>query len=75
MTNQIPTYDRWLVYGVGQRAPTHEHTSEEQAATEAKRLAREHPGITFFVLKAVRGYRLAETPLDEFVPDPEETPF
>ncbi len=43
---QHATYDRWLVYGVGQRSPTYEHTSEDSATNEAKRLAREHPGIS-----------------------------
>lgn len=41
----------WMVYGLHQRAPAYRHKSESSAVDEAKRLAREHPGIHFFVLE------------------------
>lgn len=69
------TYERWFVFGVGQRPPSYEHITALSAENEAKRLAREHPGMTFYVLKMVNGFRLAETPLDEIVPDPDDIPF
>lgn len=72
---EITTYQRWMVYGVGQRAPTYEHTSEDRAREEAQRLARDHPGITFYVLKAVHGYLLAPMPITDVIIDPEEIPF
>ncbi|GAB4071712.1 hypothetical protein KHC28_00235 [Ancylobacter sonchi] len=43
----------WMVYGVGQRAPTVRHKSFESADTEAKRLAKSLPDIEFFVLQTV----------------------
>ncbi len=75
MAEQVKTHDRWMVYGEGQRAPTYQHTDERSAVDEAQRLARNHPGLTFFVLKAVRGYKLALPPLVEIIPDPNEPPF
>lgn len=68
-------YEFWMVYGLGQRAPTHEHLTYEQAANEAQRLARECPGIRFFVLEAKRGFVLAQTPVIEIELDPNEVPF
>ena len=49
----LPREPFWMVYGVGQREPTRQHLSREQADTEAKRLARAYPGIAFVVLQAV----------------------
>lgn len=43
----------WMVYGLHQRAPTARHKTEFSAVTEAKRLARLHPDIEFFVLEAI----------------------
>lgn len=43
----------WMIYGVGQGAPTIRHESKGQALDEAKRLARNNPGITFVILEAV----------------------
>lgn len=43
----------WMIYGVGQRAPTMRHESFDLAHSEAKRLARNNPGIEFVVLEAV----------------------
>ncbi len=42
----------WMVYGLHQGAPVHRHKTELSAVTEAKRLARLHPDIDFFVLEA-----------------------
>lgn len=41
----------WMVLGTG--APTYRHDSIASATTEAERLARANPGVTFFVLAAV----------------------
>lgn len=65
----------WMVYGWGQQSPTTKHYSEDQAATEAKRLSHAHPGLRFFVLEAKRGYMMAPPPLTEIVIDPDEMPF
>lgn len=43
----------WMVYGLHQGAPTVMHYTREIAEAEAKRLARNNPGIQFFVLEAV----------------------
>jgi hypothetical protein len=65
----------WMVYGMGQRNPAHEHTSEASAIEEAKRLSREVPGVQFFVLEAKRGYVLAPPPITDIEIDPDEVPF
>lgn len=43
----------FMVYGMGQRQPTVRHKSIGSATREAERLAREHPGIEFYVLVTV----------------------
>lgn len=42
----------WMIYGLGQRAPTARHKTLDSAVTEAKRLARMNPEVGFFVLEA-----------------------
>lgn len=51
----------WMVYGIGQGAPTVRHWSKDAARKEAQRLAECNPGVTFIVLAAVDGYT-AERP-------------
>lgn len=41
----------------GDGPTNYRHPTEESAETEAKRLAAQHPGTTFFVLRAVAKYR------------------
>lgn len=55
----------WMVYGVGQRSPTVRHWSPDIAKTEALRLAKAHPDITFVVLEATAAFR-SEPRLIEF---------
>ncbi len=55
-----PQQPFWMVYGMGQGAPTVRHDTTESAITEARRLARLNPGTTFIVLASVRGYRTAD---------------
>lgn len=50
----------WMVYGMNQGAPTFPHSSKTAAAAEAKRLAQRNPGIEFFVLEAVDGFRASQ---------------
>lgn len=45
----------WMVYGMGQHAPTMRHKTHASAKAEAMRLARSCPGITFYILETV-GY-------------------
>lgn len=47
----------WMVYGVGQGAPTYQHPSPHAAKTEAERLARSYPGKTFVILEAIATVR------------------
>jgi len=68
-------WEFWMVYGLGRRAPVHEHLSEELAANEARRLARENRGVTFFVLKAQRGYLVPDPAVEEVEVEPDEVPF
>lgn len=66
----------WMVYGVGQGAPTMQHENEAVACREAHRLARNHPGIEFYVLESmaravkdeVRFERLKPSELDDGIP-------
>lgn len=43
----------WMVYGLHQRAPVYRHKTEASAVEEAKRLARLHPDIEFYVLESI----------------------
>ena len=49
----LPKEQFWMVYGVGNGRPTFQHTTRDSAETEAKRLARENPGIAFVVLESI----------------------
>lgn len=42
----------WIVWNPGGVNPTHRHDTETGAISEAERLARLHPGTTFFVLQS-----------------------
>lgn len=68
-------WEFWMVYGQGRAGPAREHLSLRSAQEEAKRLSREHRGITFFVLEAKRGYLVADPPVEEVEIDPDEIPF
>ena len=43
----------WMVYGLGQKQPTVRHKTYGSAEAEAKRLAKLHPEIPFFVLAPI----------------------
>ncbi|ACK82475.1 hypothetical protein [Methylorubrum extorquens] len=47
----------WMVYGLGQGAPTYQHGTEAAALREAERLAEVRPGVTFVVLEATQAVR------------------
>ena len=53
----------WMVYGIGQRAPAAQHWTKDDAEAEARRLASQHPGITFVVLSAVGAFRTDRPPV------------
>lgn len=46
-----PTF--WMVYDPQGRAPTYQHTSENNAIHEAERLATLFPGHNFYVLEPI----------------------
>lgn len=46
----------WMVYGIGQRAPTYRHATRGSAEAEAERLAERNPKVTFVVLEAKRAF-------------------
>lgn len=50
----------WMVYGIGQGAPTQRHETKERAQNEARRLASVAPGKTFVVLAAVDAFHAEE---------------
>ncbi len=48
----------WFVWNPDGRSPTFRHLSEDNAVTEAERLARLNPGETFVVLESVCARRV-----------------
>ena len=58
MANDMDPF--WMVYGLGQSAPTWKHPSAHAATREAERLARANPGKTFIVLEAIGVVRKLE---------------
>ncbi len=58
MSNKQTYATFWLVWNPNNRNPTHRHSSEASATSEAERLARLHPGETFVVLESVCARRV-----------------
>lgn len=56
----------WMVWNPNGRAPVCRHRTEEDANTEATRLARQVEGQVFIVLKAEHAYRVvrAQPPVE-----------
>ena len=61
----------WMVYGETQGPPTVMHASRHLAKTEAARLARQNPGIAFYVLEAVEGVEKQDLRRVVFDADPQ----
>lgn len=53
MTMSKHTEQFWLVWREGNQWPKIKHPSEEPARAEAERLAGQHPGELFHVMKSV----------------------
>jgi glutathione S-transferase len=58
MSNELRHAPFWLVWNPNGRSPTFRHPSEQNAVTEAERLARLNPGETFIVLESVSARRV-----------------
>jgi hypothetical protein len=54
----------WMVWNPQGNAPRYQHGSKSSADTEALRLARQHRGQQFIVLKAVGGACSQEAPIE-----------
>ena len=52
----------YLVWKSGGDTPTKRHELIESAREEAKRLAKDNPGIEFFVTRAIEGVIYTENP-------------
>lgn len=68
----------WFVWNPQGNAPRHRHGSRSAADAEAMRLARQHYGQQFIVLKAVGGACSQEAPIEpiKFVAgDTDDIPF
>ncbi len=50
----------WLVWGIGNPAPTMQYPNPLKAGEEAKRLALKHPGTMFVVMESSKAWRTAE---------------
>jgi hypothetical protein len=64
----------WMVYGVDQRAPAVQHSSEAVAIAEAQRLARNNPDVEFYVLESVARAVKADV-VFERIERPDPIPF
>lgn len=64
----------WMVYGLDQGAPTVRHQAEHIATAEAKRLARNNPGIEFYVLQSTHRAVKSDVVLERIEED-EKLPF
>jgi len=64
----------WMVYGLDQGAPTVRHAAEHIAVAEAKRLARNNPGVEFYVLQSVARAVKADVVFERIEPS-DEMPF
>lgn len=51
--HELPMTPYYYVYRVGYGKPTIKHATLESAATESERLAGQHPGETFEILKCL----------------------
>lgn len=74
--SQPKAHKFWMVYGIGQRGPTYQHSTKALAQLEAQRLARLHPEIVFVVLAAVDAYRTDAPAMQRIAiikPDPADT--
>lgn len=58
MMTEFPKATFFMVYGGCCGTPTAQHDTYEDAAVEAKRLARANPGQCFVVLEAIRAFRI-----------------
>lgn len=54
----------WFVWNPQGNAPRYRHGSKASADTEALRLARQHRGQQFIVLKAVGGAASVDAPIE-----------
>jgi hypothetical protein len=55
-----------MIYGEGQRAPVMMHKTFASAKTEANRLARQAPGVRFFILEAVAAAERVDVQFTDF---------
>lgn len=68
----------WVVWNPSAGTPRHRHDSKANAEIEAGRLAAQHPGQQFIVLKAVGGAvsKIAQPePIKFAAPDTDDIPF
>jgi hypothetical protein len=72
----------WMVYCAGRSAPTHQHETRISAEAEARRLAGNNPGCSFFVLETVSVaqkvdvvLRRIDEPVDGPAPQDDDMPF
>ena len=73
----------YLVWKSGGDAPSRRHELIESAREEAKRLAKDNPGIEFFVTRAIEGVMYTENPFrirnfkkqKEAIPDEPNLPW
>jgi hypothetical protein len=75
MIGRVRVKPFWMVYGMGQGAPTVRHASEEAAVAEATRLARRNPDVAFVVLAATHSVLKRDVEIDRIDADFAEIPL
>lgn len=67
----------WMVWNPEGRQPQYKHFTRTEADMEAQRLARVNPEQSFYVLKAVSGFKSQPSPVDQIkmFTDPDAIPF
>lgn len=71
-TKQEPKF--WMVWNPDGGKPQYRHSYKVNALAEAERLAKTHPGETFYVLEATEA-RIVENPVRTILLDKEDLPF
>ena len=69
MIGRVRVKPFWMVYGMGQGAPTVRHASEEAAVAEASRLARRDPDVAFVVLRSTHSVLKRDVEVESIDPD------
>lgn len=63
-------YKFWMVWCPSKKEPTKRHNSYSHAKSEAERLARDNPGLDYYVLESIAHARKSDVVVTKFPVDP-----